>query len=311
MGNVQSSLVPIMDPYVFFGLTQPCTVDQAKRAYYKKARDYHPDRGGDQQVFSWIHQSYIQILHEIQEQEQREDHIQRRKQYQTTKKKQESQATASESMQKIYDDDQQEVKFQPERFNTIFEQVRSININDKGYGDKEEFDRMMEQMPQQPTLSGNNKEQFADTFLQQKKEWQVQQTKQKSKELAKYRGPEALVSTSFLACEELGSEQIDDFTSPMSSKMNYTDYQGAYTRFHQLEENQDAFERRPKTLESYNAERDRIPFQSSTEEQEAQKMIQMMEEEREQQRIKRVEENDRQATIQHEKAKKFYLQKKK
>jgi len=374
------------DPFVFFGLTPECTEEQAKRAYYRKTREHHPDRGGDVQLFAWIHQAYITVLHQIQERNQRVDeHLVRRTQYQRTAQEQTHQATASQVMQQVYQPTQTqtrtdrpqhqqnpfdiqrereqelqqprpdfqaqpqqppqqppqqqfqqqtgtnyqpparpvgpEPKFQADKFNRIFEETRIERPSDRGYS-PEELDRAMNQLPQAPVLNGQSqlrggaRDQFMNQFNQYKQ--QVQQQNEQStetdertrrkKQLAKYRGPEALVSTSFANCVELGDEEVDDYTAPIQSRMGYTDYQGAYTRYHQLEAPEEELQRRPKNLESYQAERERVRFQMSADEEAQLAALKAYEEEQERMRIERLQEADRLAELQHEKAKRFYLQ---
>jgi len=335
---VQRNFLP-PDPYVFFGLTLETTEEQAKRAYYRKVREHHPDRGGDPQLFAWIHQAYIKVLHEVQERSRRitDEHTSRRQQYQQIKSQQENLAVATQHLQNVYQQEQEpirenktttyqpptkpagpEPKFQAEKFNQIFEETRMKRPSDRGYGNAEEFDRMMNQLPQQPTmtavnkLSGASHDQFMNQFTSHKQQWTQNQTTndttKRKKEIAKYRGPEALVSTSFASCEELGNEDKDDFTAPMQSSLAYTDYMGAYTRYNQLEENQEVLQNRPTNLENYKAERENIRFNLNPEEQSQMEAIRVYEEEQEKLRVERMQEEDRLAALQHEKAKKFYLQ---
>lgn len=344
------------DPYVFFGIEPDCTEEQAKRAYYRKTKDYHPDRGGDIQLFNWIHQAYIKILHEIQERGRRVDeHAVRRQQYQQNLQSQENLATASRVMQQVYSQPPEtqptreprreptrepeyepeyqsnskqyqpppkpvgpEPKFQADKFNKIFEETRMTRQSDRGYGNTEEFDRIMANLPQQPSmdsqskLSGQGLNNFLNEFSEHKKatnQYHQQQNPehQRRKEIARYRGPEALVSSSFSNCELLG-EDVDDFTASMQSRMGYTDYQGAYTRYNQLEENLEELERRPKNLQTYKAERENIRFNLTAEEEAQIAAVKAYEEEAEKERINRLMEQDRLAELQAEKAKKFYLQ---
>jgi hypothetical protein len=358
------------DPFVFFGLTPECNEEQAKRAYYRKTREHHPDRGGDVQLFAWIHQAYITVLHQIQERNQRVDeHLVRRAQYQRTTQEQTHQATASQVMQQVYQPTQTQMqterpqhqqnpfdiqqereqelqqpqpefqpqaqqqngtnyqppvrpvgpepKFQADKFNRIFEETRIERPSDRGYS-PEELDRAMNQLPQAPVLNGQSQLRGGarDQFNQYKQ--QVQQQNEQSietderarrkKQLAKYRGPEALVSTSFANCFELGDQEVDDYTAPIQSRMGYTDYQGAYTKYHQLEAPEEELQRRPQNLESYQAERERVRFQMSADEEAQLAALKAYEEEQERMRIERLQEADRLAELQHEKAKKFYLQ---
>jgi curved DNA-binding protein CbpA len=331
------------DPFVFFGLTLDSTPSEAKRAYYKKAQEYHPDRHGDPRVFGWIHQAYIQVLHQLEEQKLRVDeHATRRKQYQELKRQQETNAAADDTLQKSYDipkkpkathktgnknitNTQTKVayeapipegpapKFQVERFNEVFEKTRQATPMDRGYS-AEEMDAEMNKYggSVNEQLQNATREQFMSAFDNQKKNWQslqLQNENQRRNQLAVYRGPEALVSSSLISnVQELGGDTPDDFTAS-SGALQYTDYLGAYTRYHNLENPDVDISNRHKSIDAYQAERSNIQY-TKTPEQEAQEAAyKAWEEEQEKIRIERLLEQDRIAMQQHEKAKKFYLQK--
>ncbi len=48
--------------FVILGLTPPCTVDDVKRAYKRKARELHPDNGGSNDEFLALQHAYEQAL---------------------------------------------------------------------------------------------------------------------------------------------------------------------------------------------------------------------------------------------------------
>lgn len=57
------------DYYKILGVEKSASSDEIKRAYRKKAMEYHPDRGGDQQKFKEVNEAY-QILSNTQKKSQ-------------------------------------------------------------------------------------------------------------------------------------------------------------------------------------------------------------------------------------------------
>lgn len=320
------------DPFVFFGLTFESTPQQAKRAYYRKAQEYHPDSGGDPRVFGWIHQAYIQVLHQLEEQKNRVDeHAERRKEYQGLKKQQEERSAADDALRIAYQEQEPKQKqktkqkltyeapvaegptpkFQVERFNEVFEKTRQSNPMDRGYS-AEELDQEMNQYDNtvHERLQNATKDQFMSAFETQKQSWQnirSKQENQRQSNLAVYRGPEALVSSSLISnVQELGGDTPDDFTAA-SGALQYTDYKGAYTKYHNLENPDVDLSNRPQSIDAYQAERSNIRFTKTAEEEAHEAAYKAWEEEQEKERIQRLLEQDRIAMLQHDKAKKFYL----
>lgn len=337
--SVQTQPFHPPDPFVFFGLTYDSTPQQAKRAYYRKAQEYHPDSGGDPRVFGWIHQAYIQVLHQLEEQKNRVDeHAARRKDYQDLKKQQEERSVADDALRAVYQEQRDEhrqvkqkvkqrsnqkltyeapiaegptPKFQVERFNEVFEKTRQTNPMDRGYS-AEELDQEMNQYDNSvhDSLQNATKEQFMSAFETQKQSWQSIRSKQENQRqsnLAVYRGPEALVSSSLISnVQELGGDTPDDFTAS-SGGLQYTDYKGAYTKYHNLENPDVNLSNRPQSIDAYQAERSNIRFTKTAEEEAQEAAYKAWEEEQEKERIQRLLEQDRIAMLQHDKAKKFYL----
>lgn len=311
MGNEQSlrpgiprsaqgrSGIPL-DPFVFFGLTVDSTKQDAKRAYYKKAQEYHPDAGGDPKIFSWIHQAYNQILQQLQEQQNHTDeHADRRKKYQMKKKKQEERAVADDALKHSYMEntvsptpdnlkytapisDGPAPKFHADRFNDVFTQMHHVYPADRGYT-IEELDKEMNR---------NDRAECQKTA---------------SKKLAIYRGPCALVSSSLISTvQELGSDVPEDFTS-ISGSLRYTDYKGAYTHYNNLENPGVDISRRPQSVDAYQTERANIRFTKSAHEEALEAACLAWDKEQEDDRVQRLLNQDQTATLQHDRAKKFYL----
>ncbi len=55
-------------PIASFGLRMPCTEDDLKRAYRKRVKKLHPDRGGDQKKFLRLQQQFEEALNILRQQ---------------------------------------------------------------------------------------------------------------------------------------------------------------------------------------------------------------------------------------------------
>lgn len=47
-----------MNPHEILGVPQNATQDQIKKAFHRKAHDYHPDKGGDPKKFNEVKAAY-------------------------------------------------------------------------------------------------------------------------------------------------------------------------------------------------------------------------------------------------------------
>mgnify|MGYP002685758193 CR=1 FL=1 len=58
-----------MDYYDILGVSKTASADEVKRAYRKKAHQYHPDKGGDEKKFKEVNEAY-QVLGNAQKRAQ-------------------------------------------------------------------------------------------------------------------------------------------------------------------------------------------------------------------------------------------------
>ena len=199
--------------YEILGLDQGCSFDEIKKAYKKRALQYHPDRGGNKAIFALIKKAYNDLLAEYEQEHQFENKINQEvsnSQYE---------ADLTSGFQNRYVDKD---NFNINKFNKVFNEYRIDDDNDDGYGElMNNKDTGNIEMDKTVNRSSNfSVNSFNQNFNQQKK-------RNHSTKIIEYKEPEALISTDRLGFSELGGGKIDDFSSN-SSNMQYTDYKKAH-----------------------------------------------------------------------------------
>jgi len=225
------------NPFRILHLEYNATEDDVKKAYRKFALKYHPDKPtGDPKKFMMITQAYVYLLQKIKEMsgqnKSHKDMQNEAREYfeEMEKKRQEMRESATLG----YDpDDQMEIasdkNFNADKFNKIFEKNRMPTQYDKGYGGDwgEDSDQ------DEPVVM--NKKFSMDIFNQMFDEQKKKKIEKKpERQLMVIEEPEPQLLSN-LQFEELGSGEIDNFTSGRNSGMNFTDYKAAYTRNNVLE----------------------------------------------------------------------------
>ena len=110
--------------------------------------------------------------------------------------------------------------FNNNKFNQMYEQNRLSSIYDKGYGDNWD-----EEMDDNVVFDKKfNLDVFNSVFNDNKQN----RSKKKNKQVMIIDQPEPQVSTN-LQFEELGLDEISNFSSSNQDKMAFTDYKAAYT----------------------------------------------------------------------------------
>ena len=192
---------------------------QLKRKYHKLAQKFHPDKGGNPRKFMIIHRCY-EHLNKLLASEQSTHSMM----------KQDTDNYISQQINKelVNEAFGKGKHFNQKKFNQMFENTRIANPYDKGYGDmiNQEYNVNDETIKRDHSL-GNptslNRNQFERKFNKQKERYQK---KMPTNQLQVYQGLNTNIKG--LGFQELGQNEIDDFTSGENDPLNFTDYKKAY-----------------------------------------------------------------------------------
>jgi curved DNA-binding protein CbpA len=262
------------DKYQFFGLTSQSSLEDLKMAYRKIVMKYHPDRGGDPQIFAMIQTNYHEIEDEIKKNNMRI--------YNRPVVPQTYDDTLHQGQQSIHIDRD---KFSIDRFNEIFNQSQSQLLHDihdptqMGYGNF--MDKSQRRSSEDPVQTSSAE--YRD-FNDQEEE----QTNE-IKDLMIRREPEILYSGQGLSFVELGQGQITDFGGFDARGNNrYMDYKKAMMKSKEIQAEQ---RQEYRNLDEYKRARDNITPLTEEEKQLLEYQNQRKDQQ-EEERQRRMREND-------------------
>ena len=266
------------DPYEILGIDSTATLDQIKKAYKKRALQYHPDRGGNAAIFKIIKKSYQELLNKYNNEHQFEQKIN-----QEVRNQHYDSNMNSGMHNKHIDKD----NFNVNKFNKVFDQYRLDDENDDGYGDimdNTSTNNIEVDKTKQYNNSNFNISNFNDNFNSIKK-------KNTSTKIIEYTEPEALISGDSLAFSELGAGKIDDFSSTQNN-MQYTDYKKAHVTETTLIDPNEVQYKQYNNLNDIKRDRDNLSYNLSSKDKEYYNMKKNNEDYYEEQRKQRVQNRD-------------------
>lgn len=206
------------NPYEVLGISINTDMDTLKRKFKKLALIMHPDRGGSAALFDLLKDCYMKISKDIKTREIE-------KQFNELKlecdehmaKELAKQQTVEKKIERI---DPQNFS---QSFNKLFEDNKSKNVNDRGYGKlmvDSQAERADIKVPH--TFEKFNLNKFNKTFEKQDTP---------SKKIVKKYEPDAFALNKQLNYLELGVDKIVDFSGAnMTNKdLNYMDYKLAHS----------------------------------------------------------------------------------
>ena len=204
-----------MDPYKVLNVSRNCSIEQLRDAFKKVAIKVHPDKGGNQELFNIVVESYKVIFQKLKGQSGDRDFNELKQESQrefTTMKK-------TKHVSFKLDDDKE--GFQ-KKFNKVFDDNRFYDSTvDEGYGHMmREHSATREDIDIKKKV--NNFKDFNSAFDDQEV---------LNKDMVVYKEPEALMLSKSLSYNELGVDRIDDYSSDTTkaSTLGYCDYMKAHT----------------------------------------------------------------------------------
>ncbi len=267
------------DPYKVLGLNRRnITLLSIKKAYKYAARKYHPDKGGDPEIFKVVTQSYLYLL------KKHADDADNKYKLNREVKREDYDANLNEGMKNIHIDKD---NFNINKFNEIFDKYRVEDVYEDGYGDMMTNEKRSTDGNDDPAVNsvfGNdfNRDIFNKTFEDEKEESQM----------AIYREPEALTSFNTSQFRELGKDKIKDFGGKSDGNgLEYMDYKEAYNPKKKFIDPSKVKYKEYRNINELQSARSNITPQSE-EERAYQEKKKRMEETRERERQERMRYND-------------------
>ena len=277
-----------IDPYKILEVDKNANMIQIKNAYKRKARIYHPDKGGSDQQFRIITMAYMSIIEKFKRQQQD-------KQFTTLKEE------SRKEMEKQNQTQRKNVNmkgnnFNLKLFNKIYEENKIYDPKDEGYGKWMQENEFDSDTTPKVFSSEFNLNVFNNSFDEQKE--------QTSQEIIKYQEPQpiSLVKQNY---QELGGDAPGDYSNGPDSKMGYTDYRKAHTQTTLINPNQVKV-RQYKNVDELNRARGEKTYLTEEETQVIERN-KALEKEREEQRLMRLNQYDEMAFRQFERVNKLFL----
>ena len=206
------------NPYKILEIDKNYTLDELKSKYKEMAFKFHPDKGGDTEIFKEITQSYIYLLKKYKENMPDKQIFELKDEFNDFSKEQKNNKNTLLG----------DRNFNLNNFNNAFDQY--FTKTTKGYGD----------FLKNGDIESNNKKSehnsyiFSDKFNISifNKIFNTTSKKIKKETLVVYKEPETIYQSN-AGYSEIGEddEELDDYTSGFTfdKKIHYTDCKKAYT----------------------------------------------------------------------------------
>ena len=236
-----------MDPFKILKVSKKDSLEKIRNAFKKVAKNVHPDKGGNEEMFNIVVEAYREIfrLKKLEEEKSFEEMKMDSRRYREEQNGKRSVHFAEEKYS--FEDE----SFQ-NKFNQVFEDNRLGNANDDGYGNM---------MAKSSALREDiNIERCVKSEKDLHNSFDTQ--KALNTDIVKYKEPEALcVQSKKLAYDEVGVENIDDFSSDTVGKqLLYSDYMKAHTTNKLVDKTQIKEHKKFKNLDDIKKQRSKQSF---------------------------------------------------
>ena len=275
-----------IDAYKVLELPKTATLNQARQAFKRKARIYHPDKfNGNDTQFKIIVKAFTKLVEEFKKKEAD-------KQFNVLKDESRRDLENQRNNAKKNRINMDGRNFNQKLFNKVFDDNRMYSPNDEGYG-KWASENEFETDKIEKTNSNFTLNSFNDNFQNYK------QKKHNKQQIIKFQQPEALSSckTNY---HELGQGNVSDF-----SDKNYTDYKKAHTET-TLIDIDSITHKEYRSVDELKRERGKKMYLTK-EEMEQIEMNKMLEKQRDLERTQRLQNQDNLAFKQFERVNQMFL----
>ena len=275
-----------IDPYKVLGLDKNTPFDERilKKAYIKRARKYHPDKGGSKQMFQMISIAYTVLKKKLKDEKQDLSHNELRKGYKEYLDERPEKINPNLTGQ----------DFDIKLFNKIFDENKIPEPTDDGYS---KWMKESQGDDSSKVFNGKfNKAMFDSVFAEEKRK---QEQKYGNSQLIKYEGPKALVSLES-DTSVIGQDKIDDF-SGNTSNLHYRDYRDAFTRSCLVSEETVDPRQEYRSVEHFQQDRSNISYELSPEEARRQEYLENKRKKQEHKRRQITAQRDQNYELQYNK----------
>lgn len=293
-----------LNPYEVLNISKNFTWDELKESYRKTALLTHPDKeGGNKVIFNFVTECFKKLALEFKNREQDKPHHVLKEQSNKYFEHQLNNTLPHPS--EIYGDRGGTDEPFQKKFNKTFEMCKIYDDEkDFGYGNI-----MDASSDKRDDISINNifkkgkvdNSTFNDIF---NKNVPV------SKEIIKYKEPEAMQLVKNMQYTELGGQKPDDYSSSVEQKSNlaYTDYMKAYNGSRLVDPDEIKNVKQFKNVEEYEKfSQARVKKGLSEKERKKIELIKQEEEKREFERLERLKLKDLEIQKAHEKASRLFI----
>ena len=290
-----------LDPYEVLGVSKNFTWDELKESYRRIARLVHPDKGGSHKVFQLVTSSFKMLAHQYKARQDDRLHHE-----------------LKQDAQRYYEDNPVKASHKTygskedgnflDRFNRAFEENRLDDEDGTsvGYGNMmAPSSKTREEISVPRTLQKFSHDKFNTVFDQKT-------LSSMSKEVVKYKEPEALPLAKKIQYTEIGGDKPDDFScgeGKNKQTLQYTDYMKAHTTTRLVDPRSVEERQQFKNVQAFESARAAAMARPATEEElQYRAEQQRIAEQKEADRLRRVAERDRLASMHHDKMTRLFLQ---
>ena len=302
--NIQNIDFDNLDPYEVLNVSKKFTWDELKESYRKMALITHPDKqGGNEIIFNYVTECFKKLAIIYKNRDADKPHDVLKEQSKNFFQNQINNTMPHPS--EIFGNTRDESEPFHKKFNKNFEtcKIQDENI-DFGYSSMMDKSTDKRDDISIKNIFKNNKVDsgtFNEIF---------NKSVPVSKEITKYKEPEALQLVKNMQYTELGGQKTDDYSSSIEQKSNlaYTDYMKAYSGQRLVNENDIKNRKEFKNIEQYEKYRDTKMKKTLSEKERNQiELLKNIEEKKEFERLERLKLKDIEIQKMHEKASRLFL----